>query len=362
MLNPFFLYLAFGLNIIRSKTIDLIKTSHSIQIKYGFLLYMKDIVVYIIILKLSINVLNGQNAAGSTLNPEQMNKTFKVAAAQIAPVFLNKQKTVDKACEAIEEAALNGAKLVVFPEAFISGYPDWVWVVPNSKSADLNKLYVELVENAVSIPDFSTDQLCKAAGKNQINVIIGIHERNTESSNGSLYNSILFIDDKGKIIGKHRKLMPTGGERLIWAQGDGSTLQSYQTSVGKIGGLICWENYMPQARMTLYKQGTQILATPTWDKSPNWLISLQHIAREGGMFIISACQAWKMEDLPDRFDFKKLYPEGREWINTGNSCIIGPNGKIIAGPLEEQEGILYADIDPAYQWNSKQRHHEPCDY
>lgn len=278
-------------------------------------------------------------------NKQNMKNTTKVAAAQIAPIYLDKQKTTEKACKIIEEAAQKGAKLIVFPEAFIPGYPDWVWLIPNSKSAKLNQLYTELVENAVSIPDKSTELLCKTAKKNGINVIIGINERNTESSNSSIYNSILFIDDQGQIIGKHRKLIPTGGERLVWAQGAGSSLTSYETSAGKIGGLICWENYMPLARTAMYETGMQILATPTWDKSQNWLTSIQHIAREGGVFVISVCMAISMQDIPNKYEFKTLYPEGREWINTGNSCIIGPDGKILAGPLEAKEGILYADID-----------------
>jgi len=132
---------------------------------------------------------------------------------------------------------------------------------------------------------------------------------------------------------------------LIWAQGNGSTLKTYDTSVGKLGGLICWETFMPLVRNALYEKGTQILANPTWDKSDNWLISMQHIAKEGGMFIISTCQALKISDIPDEYEFKKLYPEEREWINVGNSCIVGPTGKILAGPLEAEEDILYADID-----------------
>ena len=274
-----------------------------------------------------------------------MNKIIKVAAAQLTPVFLNKGKTVDKACNAILEAGRQGAKLIVFPEAFISGYPDWVWLIPNSKGAELNDLYVKLVENAVSVPDDATEKLCKAAKTAGINVVMGMHERNTETSNASLYNSQLFIDDKGNIIGKHRKLIPTGGERLIWGQGDGSDLKSYDTSAGKLAGLICWENYMPLVRTAIYESGAQILASATWDKSANWLQSMQHIAREGGLFVISTCMALKIADIPDDYDFKKLYPEGREWINAGNSCIIAPNGKILAGPLEAEEGILYADID-----------------
>jgi len=275
---------------------------------------------------------------------EQIRK-FTIAAAQAAPVFLNRKQTVEKACDLIAEAGRSGVKLVVFPEAFISGYPDWVWVVPNSHGAVLNELYTELVNNAVEIPDESTKKLCRAAKQAKIHVVMGLHERNTESSNSSLYNSLLFIDSDGNIMGKRRKLMPTGGERLIWAQGDGSTLQIFDTPLGKLGGLICWENYMPLARNAMYVGGTQILAAPTWDKSDNWLLSLKHIAREGGMFVISCCMALRMQDVPDRYEFKKDYPEGREWINSGKSCIINPKGEVIAGPVENKEEIVLAEID-----------------
>jgi len=274
-----------------------------------------------------------------------MTNILKVAAAQLSPVFLNKEKTVEKACEAILKAGKKEAELIVFPEAFISGYPDWVWLIPNSKGAELNSLYVKLVENAVSIPDESTDKLCKAAKAAGINIVMGINERNSETSNASLFNSLLFINKHGTILGKHRKLIPTGGERLIWSQGDGSDLCSYNTTVGKIAGLICWENFMPLARHAIYESGTQILASPTWDKSSDWRQSMQHIAREGGLFVISACMALKLDNIPDDYEFKKLYPDGREWINTGNSCIIAPNGQLLAGPLEAEEGVLYADID-----------------
>ncbi|MDH3268354.1 MAG: carbon-nitrogen hydrolase family protein [Ignavibacteria bacterium] len=270
---------------------------------------------------------------------------IKIAAAQATPVFLNKEKTVEKACKLIRKAGKDGAKLIVFPEAFLPGYPDWVWVVPNSESRILNELYAELVQNSITIPDKMTDKLCDAARKVKINVVMGLNERNAESSNSSLFNTLLFIDDKGKIIGKHRKLIPTGGERLIWAQGDGNTLNVFNTSIGKVGGLICWENYMPLARQAMYNWGAQILAAPTWDKNEKWLQSLKHIAREGKLFVIGSCMAIKMKDVPDRYEFKKLYPEGREWINTGNSCIIDPNGEFIAGPTEMKEEILYAKID-----------------
>jgi len=270
---------------------------------------------------------------------------FKIASVQAAPVFLNKEKTVEKACKLILQAGKKGAKLVVFPEAFVSGYPDWVWIVPNSKAKILNDLYSELVQNSLTIPDKLTSKLCNAARQAKINVAIGVNEKNTESSDASLFNTLLFIDDKGKITGKHRKLIPTGGERLIWAYGDGNTLNVFNSSIGKIGALICWENLMPLARQAMYYGGAQILVSPTWDKSEKWLTSLKHIAREGGVFVVSSCMAIRMKDIPDRYEFKKLYPEGREWINTGNSCIVNPNGDIIAGPVEKKEEILYAEIN-----------------
>ena len=272
-----------------------------------------------------------------------MIKKTKIAAAQLTPVFLNKEKTVDKACSAILDAGKNGAKLIVFPEAFISGYPDWVWYIPANQTGQLNNLYVKLVENAVSIPDNTTKRLSEAAKSANINVVMGMNERNSETSNSSLYNTILFIDDAGEILGKHRKLMPTNCERLIWAQGNGSTLKSYDTSAGKIGGLICWENFMPLARNAIYESGAQILASPTWDKGDDWLESMRHIAREGGLFVISNCMTLRIDDLPE--ELKTIYSKGIEWISKGQSCIINPKGEIISGPIDSKEFILYADID-----------------
>ncbi|MEN8221662.1 MAG: carbon-nitrogen hydrolase family protein [Acidobacteriota bacterium] len=269
----------------------------------------------------------------------------KIAAAQASPIYLNKEATINKVCSIIEEAAKEGAGLIVFPEAFIPGYPDWVWLIPNSRSKELNDLYVELLKNAVSVGDGSIEKMSKAAADNNIYVVIGINEVNNETSGGSLYNSLLFIDEKGNVEGIHRKLIPTGGERLVWARGDGSSLHTFDTLAGKLGGLICWENYMPLARQVMYDAGVQILAAPTWDKSDNWLLSLRHIAREGGMFVIGSCMALKKDDIPDRLDFKAIYPEGREWVNPGKSCIINPKGEFIAGPVEGKEEIIYADIN-----------------
>ena len=174
---------------------------------------------------------------------------------------------------------------------------------------------------------------------------MGVNERNQEASNASLYNTLLYIDASGDIMGKHRKLVPTGGERSVWAQGNGSTLAAYDTPFGTLGGLICWENYMPLARNAMYAWGTQVYVAPTWDRGDVWLATLRHIAKEGGMFVIGCCMALHMKDIPDRLELKELYPEGTEWINRGHSCIINPRGEIVAGPVDEKEEILYAEID-----------------
>ena len=279
---------------------------------------------------------------------------FKVAAVQAAPVFLNKAATIDKVCELTIEAANSGASLVVFPEAFISGYPDWVWVLPPAQKPLINELYKELLENAISIPDQSTERICEAAREAGVYLTIGVNERNSETSNSSIYNTLLYVGPDGSILGKHRKLIPTGGERLMWSQGGGDTLVSFDTPIGKLGGLICWENFMPLARNVMYEAGVQLYVAPTWDSSDAWQTAMRYIAREGGMFVIGCAPGIKSKDIPDHYEFKKFYPKEREWINKGRSCIVDPNGNYLAGPLEEEQAILYAEIDmsiiPKQKW------------
>jgi nitrilase len=276
---------------------------------------------------------------------------FKVAAVQAMPVFLNRSATIEKACDLIAAAGQEGARLVVFPEAFIPAYPDWVWAIPSGEEGTLNELYAELLANAVAIPSEATEQLCRVARLANTYVAMGMNERNSEASGASLYNTMLFIDDQGQIMGKHRKLVPTAGERLVWAQGDGSTLRVYDTPLGKLGGLICWENYMPLARYAMYAWGTQIYIAATWDRGQPWLSTIRHIAKEGRVYVISCCIAMRKDDIPDRYAMKQKYytensPRADEWINIGDSAIVNPEGEFIAGPLRKQEGILYAEIDP----------------
>ncbi len=283
-----------------------------------------------------------------------VSKKIKIAAVQMPSVSLNKDASAERACKYMAEASQNGAGLVVFPEAFIPVYPDWVWTVPAAKKVIINELYTKLLDNSVRIPDKTTARLCEAAKKAGVYVAIGINERNSEASDSSIYNTILYISKTGEIMGKHRKLIPTGGERLMWAPGDGSTLTSFKTEIGTLGGLLCWENYMPLARFAMYSTGVQIYIAPTWDSSEAWLIAMRHIAREGGMFVIGCCQAMKMTDIPDEYEFKSFYPADREWLNRGNSCVVNPKGEIIAGPLSEQQEILYANLNldeiPAQKW------------
>lgn len=274
-----------------------------------------------------------------------LSTTVRIAAVQDSPVFLDRRASVAKACRLIEEAGGQGARLVVFPEAFVPGYPDWVWLVKNSDSALLNRYYQELVANAVTVGDESTEQLREAARSAGVYVAIGIHEKNAEASGASLFNTLLYLSDQGSVLGAHRKLMPTGGERTVWAQGDGSSLVAFDTSIGRLGGLICWENYMPLARQAMYELGVQIYVAPTWDSSEGWLLAMRHIAREGGMFVVSTCQALRREEIPEAYEFRDLYPEGREWLNRGSSCIVDPMGRLLAGPLEKAQEILYAEVD-----------------
>lgn len=284
------------------------------------------------------------------MNDQQV---FRAAAAQFAPVFLNRSATMEKTCALMAEAARQEIKLLTFPEAFLPGYPDWVWAIPAGEDI-LQELYRRLLENAIDVPGLETEQLCRTAKQTGVFTVIGVNERNREASSGSLYNTMLYIDGEGNLLGKHRKLVPTGGERLVWAPGDGSTLGIHDTAMGKIGGLICWENYMPLARYAFYAKGVQIYIAPTWDQGDVWLSSMRHIAKEGGMYVISVCMPLRKEDIPNELGFKQRYPaDSGPWINRGNSAIIDPSGNILAGPLPEAEGFVCAELSLSQTRNAK---------
>jgi len=270
--------------------------------------------------------------------------TFTVAAAQYAPVYLDRDATVARACEKIAEAARAGARLVVFPEAFVPGYPDWVWVAAPRERKLLNEMYARLLDQAVDVPGTAVTKLCAAAKAANAFVVIGINERNAEASGGTLYNTLLFIAPDGTLAGRHRKLIPTGPERMMWGQGDGSSLRVHETALGRLSGLICWENYMPLARYAMYAWGAQIHVAATWDRGEPWISSMRHIAKEGRLYVISCCMALRKRDIPDAMPFKSLYPDDREWINAGDSLVVNPDGQVVAGPLHEAEGLVLAEL------------------
>ena len=228
-----------------------------------------------------------------------MDAPFLVAVAQVAPVFIDRDATIAKACAIMREAAAHGARLVVFPEAFVPCYPFWVWHVAAGDTRTLRGLYTELLDNAVAVPSDATDALCTAAREHGIAAVVGINEINVEGSRTSLYNSVVYIGADGALAGKHRKLVPTGGERLVHAQGDGSTLTTFDLGFGNVGGLICWENYMPLARFTMYAAGVELYAAPTWDCGEPWISTLRHIAKEGRCYVIGCCSALRRDDVPD---------------------------------------------------------------
>jgi nitrilase len=271
---------------------------------------------------------------------------FLVAAAQAAPVFLERAATVDKACSLIAEAGARGARLIAFPEGFIPAYPFWVWFIPAGNTHALRELYSELLDQAVTVPSDATDRLCAAAREAGINVAVGINERNAEASGSTLYNSLLYIGADGRILGCHRKLVPTAGERLVHGQGDGSSLAAYDLDIGRVGGLICWENYMPLARYAMYAWGVQIYVAPTWDRGEPWISTLRHIAKEGRVYVLGCCSAMRRSDVPDRYTFKEKFLSDAEWINPGDSTIIDPDGKFLVEPVKNREEILYAEVDP----------------
>jgi len=272
---------------------------------------------------------------------------FKIAVVQASSVFLDLDASVAKACRLIEEAARGGAKLVAFPEAFLPGYPLWVWFVPPGQTHPLRALYTELHRNSVAIPGPAVSRLAEAAGDCGVAVAIGVNERNAEASDSTLYNTLLYLGPDGTVLGKHRKLIPTAGERLVWGQSGEAGLQVHRLPFGRVGGLLCWENYMPLARYALAAAGEQFHVAPTWDRGEPWTSTMRHIAKEGRCFVLGACQAFHVRDVPDRLEFKQAYLGDMEgWINPGLSVIVDPDGKLVAGPLAEQEGILYADVDP----------------
>ena len=270
----------------------------------------------------------------------------KIAISQKPPVLLDLKASYERAIETIAEAAAEGAKLVVFPEAYLPGYPTWIWRLrPGGDMALGNALHTELHRNAVDIKGGGLDRLCKAAVEHGVVVVMGMHEIDSAFSGSTLFNTVVVIGDDGAILNRHRKLMPTNPERMVWGFGDASGLRVVDTPVGRIGCLICWESYMPLARFALYAQGIDIYVAPTWDSGETWLATMNHIAREGGCWVLGTATALTGADVPKSFpDRDKLFADD-EWINPGDAVVVEPFGGVVAGPLHREKAILYAVID-----------------
>ena len=262
-----------------------------------------------------------------------------VAAVQATPVFLDREATADKVCALVKEAAAAGAELIVFGESFIPAYPDWVWRTPAWSDGEfVQRLYAQ----AVSVPGPTLQRIGEAAAEANAYVVIGV----TEIEGGTLYNTLLYLGPDGRLLQRHRKLMPTGGERTVWGMGDGSELGVVSTPFGVVGGLLCWENYMPLARAAIYAQHCDVYLAPTWDTSDTWVGTLRHIAKEGRQFVIGVAPLLRGSDVPDELR-GTLYRLEDDWMSRGFTTIVAPGGAVITGPVVEREEIVYADLDVA---------------
>jgi nitrilase len=278
-----------------------------------------------------------------------------VACVQAEPVVLDREATVEKLARLTAEAAAAGARLVVFPETFIAAYPSSAWAKalagwgdPRAKAA-----FALLARESVEVPGPTADRLGAIAEEHGVWLVTGVSEIDPERP-GTLYNSLLYHGPDGRLALRHRKLVPTNHERLVWGPGDGSGLRSIETEIGRLGGLICWENYMPLARFSLYESGVEIYLAATADDGEAWQATLVHIARESRAFVVSPAHFQRASAYPDDFPLRHEL-DGREVIGRGGSAILGPDGGYLAGPLYDEEGILYAELDPDRLYEERQR-------
>jgi nitrilase len=267
---------------------------------------------------------------------------FKAAVVQAAPVVFDREATIERVRTLTADAAAQGAKLVVFPEAFVSAYPKGLdfGARVGGRTPEGRQMYRRYHESSVDVPGPAVDALGAIAKDHAVYIVIGIIERD----GGTLYCTVLFFDPEGALMGKHRKLMPTAMERLVWGMGDGSTMPVFDTAVGKIGAVICWENYMPLLRTTMYAKGIQLYCAPTVDDRDTWARSMQHIAFEGRCFVLSAVQYLKRSDCPQDYPAIQGNDPATVLIR-GGSVIVNPQGVVLAGPNYEGETILVADLD-----------------
>lgn len=269
-------------------------------------------------------------------------QVIRAAVVQAASIAFDRERTLEKVRALTADAASQQAQLVVFPEAFIAGYPRGLsfGAVVGDRSAEGREQYRWYWESAVDIPGPAMEALAQVAAQNHVYLVVGVIERD----GGTLYCTVVFFAPNGSYLGKHRKLMPTASERLIWGFGDGSTLPVFDTPIGRLGAVICWENYMPLLRMTMYSKGIQLYCAPTADGRDGWIASMQHIALEGRCFVLSCNQFARRSDYPT--DYPTAFGDAPETVlSRGGSCIVDPLGRILAGPNYSGECILTADLD-----------------
>ncbi len=278
-----------------------------------------------------------------------------VAVVQAAPVLFDRKASTDKVCAFIAEASSQGARLILFPEAFIPVYPRGLsfGMVVGSRTPEGRQMWGRYWENSVDVPGPVCDRIGEAARIAGAYVAVGVMERDGDFGGGTLYCSLLYFGPDGRLLGKHRKLKPTAAERLVWGEGDGSTLTVVDTEFGRVGGLICWENYMPLARVAMYGKGVSIYLAPTADARESWQATMRHISLEGRCFVLGCNQYVEKRMYPKDLPGSEELARQPDVMCRGGSVIYSPLGEVLAGPLWDREGILYAELDPGMVGRAK---------
>jgi nitrilase len=284
-----------------------------------------------------------------------VNRPVTAACVQAEPVILDRERTLDRLETLVAEAAGAGAELVVFPETFVPVYPSsrWAKAFAGWQNEGAKETFARIAQNSVAVGDGAERRLAACARELGIWLVTGVNEVESERP-GTIYNSLLYHSPAGELVLHHRKLVPTNHERLVWGQGDGRGLNAVETGFGRIGGLICWENYMPLARTALYESGVELYVAPTADDSDAWQATLVHIARESRAYVIAPCHFQRAASYPADFPLAAEL-EGVELLGRGGSAILAPDGSHLAGPLYGEEGILYAELDPSRLLAERQR-------
>lgn len=267
-------------------------------------------------------------------------RDFRVAAVQATPAYLDRDASLDLVADHVTKAGADGADLVVFPESFVPGYPDWLW---RHKPWNDSDWYARFHDQAVELSGSALDMVCAAAQAAGLAVALGITER---GASGALYNAVVYIDSAGRVAGLHRKLVPTGAERLVWTNGQGPMLTVVDIGGVRVGSLICWEIYMPLARAALYEKGIDVLLVPTWDNSDVWIPTLRHTAKEGQVFVVGVAAYLRGCDVPRSLSGAgDIYGDTDDFMSRGNTTIVAPGGEILEGPVIGTPATVTATLD-----------------